>query len=426
MKRVFIITATLMIILVALVFSQVNIYADYNQNLEDEHTYENVYETDNQENSVRSIPGGDNNTDEKWYGVELDNDGVPIFDEDEYVEIDYTQMPELLTHLKPGDIIYEPNGAFIGDIVGHIAMVYDVVYDENRDQHYVIIIESYTDGVTYGLMTPARFESKDVEIYRLTDATKTQIQGAIAWAQTQLGDAWFLKTWKRNASDVDVWYCAELIWAAYFSQGIYLDQDDNNDWGSVVWPAEVAAYENAIPILHDGGDDYEADLNSINDVYHTYSFNGKTYTEEHDYEVYNFCYEKCRACGYQRQAKEHEYTYRYSFLNSADHYAYCECGARKSESHSFNVIGEYKICEECSYRIETNHVHSYTYTPLLKGKSHRKECSCGDSVIEGCYGEAIFGEDAVCRWCGETIKLGLGLLSLENEDALLPNDDKEY
>ena len=60
----------------------------------------------------------------------------------------------------------------------------------------------------------------------------------------------------------------------------------------------------------------------------------------------------------------------------------------------------------------------------MKGKSHRKECSCGDSAIEGCFGEAIFGEDSVCRWCGETIKSGQGLLSLENEDVL-PNSKED-
>ena len=411
-----------------------------------------------------------------------------------------------MTHLKPGDIIYEPNGAFIGDLVGHIAMVYDIVYDEANNQHYVITIESYTGGVQYGLMTPARFESKDVQIYRLTDATETQIQGAIAWAQSQYDAAWFFKAWKKTEPGlIPVWYCAELIWAAYYHQGIYLDQDDNNNWGSIVFPYEIAAYQNAIPILHDSGEDYQAELYSNGDTYHTYYFNGKTYTEEHDYEeyqhryrkcrvceyidyntnnleyqeisntlhscectvcghifyeehtikytiisnenhsknciycgytltevhnyqAYNSCYEKCADCGHKNQIAEHDFTYGYE-TNPNDvnntHYAYCECGLRISQEHSFSSSGELDICTYC--HLEKNHIHSYTYRPAIKGKTHIKECRCGEKNTEACFGAAIFGEPAYCGRCGEEMKFGgIGILSNENEDALLPNDDEDY
>ena len=76
--------------------------------------------------------------------------------------IDYNQMSELLTYLKPGDIIYETNDSIVGDITKHIAIVYDILWDEEHQQHYVSIIEAYTGGVGYGIMTPNRFEEKKV------------------------------------------------------------------------------------------------------------------------------------------------------------------------------------------------------------------------------------------------------------------------
>lgn len=436
MKKIVILFVTLLLVSVISMSSLISIYAYCG---EENTTTDETNVTTEEENSAYSsrssiVEGGGEINGELWYGIKLDTEDKPIITYD----IDYSNS-HLLEYLKPGDIVYERNAGFdVVDFLGHIAMVIEVVQATPTQPGYVLMIESlpsvinnpYTGeprklGVCYSIMTPTRFDEKHVSIMRVKNATDAQIQEAINWAVSKLNCEWRfpINKYIDDNDDDKAWYCSELVWAAYCLQNIHLV--GNNILP--VAPEDIYESNEVATILDHRADEedyYDTDFINKTDTHHTYSCDGDTYTEEHDYEVYNYCYEKCRACGYQRQAQEHEYTYRYNSLNSTTHYAYCECGARKGESHVFNVVGEYKICEECNYQIETNHVHSYTYTPLLKGKSHRKECSCGDSVIEGCFGEAIFGEDSVCRWCGETIKSGQGLLSLENEDAL-PNSKED-
>ena len=432
MKKLVILFVALLLVSVISMSSLISVYAYCD---EENTTTDETNVATEKENSAYSsmssiVEGGEEINGELWYGIKLDTEGKPIITYD----IDYSDS-HLLDYLKPGDIIFERNaGLDVVDFLGHIAMVVEVVPETPTQQGYVLMIESlpnadnpYTGeprelGVCYSIMTPTRFDVKHVSIMRVKNATDTQIEGAINWAVSRLGKAWRVPANKFIDNEKN-WYCSELVWAAYCLQGI--DLVENNILP--VAPEDIYESNEVATILDHRADEedyYDTDFINKTDTHHTYSCDGDTYTEEHDYEVYNYCYEKCRACGYQRQAKEHEYTYRYTTSNSTNHYAYCECGTRKGESHVFNVVGEYKICEECNYQIETNHVHSYTYTPLLKGKSHRKECSCGDSVIEGCSGQAMVGEDAVCGWCGETIKSGQGLLSLENEDAL-PNSKED-
>lgn len=436
MKKFVILFVTLLLVCVISMSSLISVYAYCD---EENTTTDETNVTTEEENSAYSsrssiVEGGEEINGELWYGIEMDTENnKPIITYD----IDYSDS-HLLDYLKPGDIIFERNaGLDVVDFLGHIAMVVEVVPKTPTQQGYVLMIESlpsvinnpYTGeprelGVCYSIMTPTRFDVKQVSIMRVKNATDAQIQGAINWAVSRFGKAWRVPA-NKYIDDKKNWYCSELVWAAYCLQGI--DLVENNILP--VPPEEIYESDEVVTILDyranvDPDDYYDTTFIEKTNTHHTYSCSGDTYTEAHDYEVYNYCYEKCRACGYQRQAQEHEYTYRYNSLNSTTHYAYCECGARKGESHVFNVVGKYKICEECNYTIEANHVHSYTYTPLLKGKSHRKECSCGDSVIEGCSGQAMVGEDAVCRWCGETIKSGQGLLSLENEDAL-PNSKED-
>ena len=145
------------------------------------------------------------------------------------------------------------------------------------------------------------------------------------------------------------------------------------------------------------------------------------------YESQNNLYhnEYCRYCDYKRLLVSHNYTNRYEYYDSENHYGYCLCGVKILQKHSFSTSGNLDICTYC--KIEKDHVHSYTYRPAIKGKTHIKECRCGEKNTEACFGAAIFGEPAYCGRCGEEMKFGgIGILSNENEDALLPNDDEEY
>ena len=82
---------------------------------------------------------------------------------------------------------------------------------------------------------------------KVTDANESVRNGAIEFAQSRLGDKyqhfWYAEgiSWHANSNPDDPndinsnkWYCAELVWASYFNQGIDLDPtfpDDHNKDG---------------------------------------------------------------------------------------------------------------------------------------------------------------------------------------------------
>ena len=372
-----------------------------------------------------SVPGGDEPDDEDWYDIAPDgvNPELPH-------SVDYSDMPELLSYLKPGDLIYERNGSVVGDILHHIAIVVGVIYDEDLDQEYVLLLEAVSDGVTYGLMTPTRFQEKQAIAIRLTDATEQQKSSAIEWAKMELNEPYWSANIRLNPSkgsqhSQSGWYCSELTWAAYYAQGIYLDLDDNlPSGGSIVFPDEIYQYANATTILHS---DYYTSLTVLNSSYHTYSCDGDVYNELHTFEPYNCCYEKCSVCGYKHQIATHNYIDKFLSIDSLTHRAYCKCGAVKTENHSFDEIDGMNICSSCGFSISAEHEHSYYYVPAIRGVSHYKKCSCGVEILQYCFGASIFGEDAYCATCGQLMNKGSGLLmTTAEEDALIPKKDEDY
>ena len=409
MKKIIILTIVLMLIfLLPLGSFQINAMVE----LEKTEEVTDLMSDSDDNVSVASVPGGEDTHNESWYGLLVDNDCIPLI----YQEINYSAKSELLKYLKPGDIIYETNGSPLGDVTKHIAIVYDIVYDDANDQEYVMIIEAYTGGVLYGIMTPNRFEEKDVIIYRLTNASETQIQGALTWIKSQLGSTYRIP-WNKYLNGVydeengtNSFYCAELVWAAFYRQGIYLDWDDNNDGGSIISPFALASYEHLTTILHytdyEDEERYKTTITNNGATGHTYSCDGDTYTEEHDYEVYNYCYEKCRACGYQRQAKEHNYSY--TTASSSVHEATCtDCGYTETKSHNFVCDGvenylHYEKCTDCGYR--ANRMSDYQYVNI-NSTQHTSECTtCGHTSM----GEHKWGYQTInntshrkyCTLCG--------------------------
>jgi len=68
---------------------------------------------------------------------------------------------------------------------------------------------------------------------RVVNVTAVQRQNAVTWALSRIGDLY--QTWDpRKCADpnaslitADQWYCSEIVWAAYYHQGIDIDQ---NGW----------------------------------------------------------------------------------------------------------------------------------------------------------------------------------------------------
>ncbi len=354
--------------------------------------------------------GGDDSNDEDWYDISVEN-GIPQLPH----AVDYSTKPGLINYLKPGDLVYEPVGGM--GITGHTAMVYDILYSEEYEQYYVVLIEAVSDDVSYGLLTPTRFIEKEGHITRLTNASQAQINNAIAWATTQLGKSYCPVATKSPYSNNSNWYCSELVWASFYWQGIYLDDDDNDpENGSAVWPEEIYNYSYATLIMHY---QFDTTYSSVNDYTHTITCNNQTTTESHNYYELNSCYEKCLQCANMKQTSSHDYTYRYSKMNSLNHYSYCECGTYTIEEHNFTETSINRTCNDCGYTEYINHTHTFIYRSCGDGMYHKAICSCGYNQKELCMGLVGFGSETVCVKCNQVISNGAEMNS-NPEDEIVP------
>lgn len=238
----------------------------------------------------------------------------------------------------------------------------------------------------------------------------------MSWAKNQIGKSYCIDTTKSPYSNNKNWYCSELVWAAFYWQGIYLDSDDNDLSGvSIVWPSEINEYAYANLIMHY---QYDTTFSPVDDSNHTIVCHGDTTIDLHNYSAINNCYQKCLICNHLQQTAAHILTYRFEQLDSTSHYAYCECGTYAMIAHNFSVSSTRKRCVDCGYTELINHTHAYTYKSCNDGMHHYKECICGISITESCVGYAQVGGDSVCARCGQTLG-GEGLMLLENEGIIV-------
>jgi hypothetical protein len=291
-----------------------------------------------------------------------------------------------LTYLKPGDIIHERDLSIdVMDNFGHIAMVVDIIHDNATGRDFVLLIEAMPEtGISYGLLTPARFESRDIIITRVNGTNESQIQNIIAWAKTQLGKPWALSTSKTFDPEKSSWYCSELIWASYYSQGIHLDADDN----SIVYPDDISGYVGSSIIL----DKRNSTSITVNNTHHTYSCNGSVYSEEHNYVYYDGIFVICSICDY-------------------------------IHSHTYTMYDDnFEKCSICNNMIP----HNFVYKPNSDGLHHKKTCSCGYSETEMCIGIAMIDGTSRCKGCKRIININSGNfigLNGEKEEPYIKKDE---
>ena len=131
----------------------------------------------------------------------------------------------LLSVVKKGDVIFEANGGF--GITGHIAIV-EGIYNRNdgTGRKYIRVIEAISNsegGVTRSILDDTRVDDKAVTILRVSGATTTKINSAVSFCQGELGSSYFLDFAKDHSASETDWYCSELVWAAYYNQGINIE-----------------------------------------------------------------------------------------------------------------------------------------------------------------------------------------------------------
>lgn len=120
-----------------------------------------------------------------------------------------------------GDVVYETDGGSAA-LVGHIALVVGTYYDADHYMLYIRTIEANGDGVVYGALDDARYDKRGIGIYKVANSTSLQRAEAVDFCIAQLGESYSIKAvGKCGYSDsVNVWYCSELVWAAYYNQDI--------------------------------------------------------------------------------------------------------------------------------------------------------------------------------------------------------------
>ncbi len=72
---------------------------------------------------------------------------------------------------------------------------------------------------------------------RVSSASTDQINKAVSFCVNQLGDAYKLDLAKDTSKDEIDWYCSELVWAAYYNEGIDLEKTGINEPG--VTPRDI-------------------------------------------------------------------------------------------------------------------------------------------------------------------------------------------
>ena len=155
----------------------------------------------------------------EWY------DNIGETDPEPSERADYSTY-NILSTVKKGDIVQETSGG-IATIVGHIAIVEGKYWDSTHKLYYIRTVEATWPTVTHGALDDERYDERGVNVYYVTNASSTKKSGAVDFCIGQIGKPWrpdLNIVSKLNADeDNPNWYCSELVWAAYYSEGINLN-----------------------------------------------------------------------------------------------------------------------------------------------------------------------------------------------------------
>lgn len=154
---------------------------------------------------------------------------------------------KLLERVRKGDIIYEALGA--GGIAGHIAIV-EGVYDRGDGTKYIRLIEAIGDGgVCRSILDDKRADDKAAYVLRVKGADQGIINRAVDFCVAQLGKAYRLD-FKHDYNRYEAhWYCSEVVWAAYFVQGINVETTGSlNEQG--ITPRDIYRCDLTVTIPH--------------------------------------------------------------------------------------------------------------------------------------------------------------------------------
>jgi len=163
----------------------------------------------------------DSDSDGIWdnpYPIDTDKDYHSLVEPFEnYVTV---PIPEWRKDIEIGDILYARGGSVLR-IEGHVG-----IYIGNNE-----VVEARVKPfgvVKRPIETWDNIEETTVCLLRVKCPSETRKEAAL-FAEGQLGKGWRpMWSWfgKHPDEDSEFWYCSELVWAAYYNQGIDIDKDD--------------------------------------------------------------------------------------------------------------------------------------------------------------------------------------------------------
>jgi hypothetical protein len=180
----------------------------------------------------------------KWYqNIDIN---APLPQTPKYVDHD------LLNVVKAGDIVFDPDGFF--GLTGHILIV-EGKFTDPVGNEYIRTIEANgyasglkaVTGVWRSCLDDDFMDANNLIIFRVPNATDVQRQGAVDFAIKQLGKPYTFEylhpiSGVPFAVDTPKWYCSQLGWASYVSQGIDINGTDSEHKYSVVTPREISIH----------------------------------------------------------------------------------------------------------------------------------------------------------------------------------------
>jgi hypothetical protein len=147
----------------------------------------------------------------------------------------YTEQYFVPSYLEVGDLVFfdssMPPGRWNVRGYDHVAIyIGDEKFIGSTRNDMTHVIEVNVSEYSFFLNV---LHYKNPAFARVISATPTQRQNATEWALSRTGDLY--QTWDpRKVADpnssiitADRWYCSEIIWAAYYNQGIDIDR---NGW----------------------------------------------------------------------------------------------------------------------------------------------------------------------------------------------------
>lgn len=127
----------------------------------------------------------------------------------------------LIDTATKGDIIFDSAGGF--GITAHVGIVEGKFYSSRFNQYYIRIIEAIGVGVARSVVDDGRYDARGSSLHRVRRAPSYKTSGAVSFAIGQLGKKYSLDFGHDTSPNEKDWYCSELVWAAYKSQGYDLE-----------------------------------------------------------------------------------------------------------------------------------------------------------------------------------------------------------